>query len=305
MRNKRVKLSRKNVKRATDTEVSVYISPIMLIMAVFFVAFGMAYELVCSLTAVILHECAHARIAKRLGYALGEIRLMPYGAALCGISDMRTAHEVAIAVAGPLFNLALGLVFAAMWWLVPISYAFTSTFCMCNLYIGLFNLMPVYPLDGGRIAFALLSVRLRRAKAFKIMRVLSGVFGAVFLTLFVLSAVYALNVCFLSVGLFMLVSAFIPDKRAQYYALFATGERDRRIAKPLETRTFAVSRDAPLIELCKTLNPDRYTVFMLCNRAAEPERRVSETELLDAVKARGYSVSAAEAFGLSEIDEIT
>lgn len=305
MKNRRIKRNRSYDRRATGAEVSIYISPIMFVMAVFFVAFGMAYEFACSLTAVILHECAHARVAKRLGYALGEIRLMPYGAALCGISDMRPAHEVAIAIAGPLFNLTLGLVFAAMWWLVPTSYAFTSTFCVCNLYIGLFNLMPVYPLDGGRIAFALLSVRLRRAKAFKVMRVLSGVFGAVFLGLFVLSAVYALNVCFLSVGLFMLVSAFIPDRRAQYYALFAAGERDRRLVRPLETRTFAVSRDASLVDLCKTLDPDRYTVFVLCDGNAAPERSVSETELLDAVKLRGYSISAADAFGMSESGENT
>ena len=305
MRSKRIKRGRVKVSRKVGTEVSVYISPIMLIMAVFFVAFGMAYELACSLTAVILHECAHARVAKKLGYALGEIRLMPYGAALCGITDMWPAHEIIIAVAGPLFNLLLGLVFAATWWLVPASYAFTSTFCMCNLYIGFFNLIPVYPLDGGRIAFALLSVRLRRAKAFKVMRVLSAVFGAAFLALFVLSAIYSPNVCFLSVGLFMLLSAFIPDRRAQYYALFATGERDKRLKKPLETRTFAVSRDAPLIELCRTLDPDRYTVFVLCDGNAAPNRSVSETELLDAVKSRGYAISAAAAFGLTEIDENT
>ena len=258
-------------------------------------AFGMAYEFMCSLTAVILHECAHARVAKKFGYALGEIRIMPYGAALCGISDMRPMHEVAIAVAGPLFNLALGLVFAATWWLVPISYAFTSTFCVCNLYIGIFNLIPVYPLDGGRIMLALLSTRMKRGRAYKIMRILSGMFGAVCLALFVLSAVYALNLCFLSVGLFMLTSAFVPDKSAQYRALFNVGERGKRLARPLESRVYAVSRDVELIELCKMLDPDRYTEFTLCDGDCTPIKRISEAELLEAVKIHGYSVRAGDA----------
>ena len=64
----RIKIAR---KRKTDSgEVRIKISPVMFIMAVIFVAQGKAYELVCSLAAVILHECAHAKIAKKLGYEL-------------------------------------------------------------------------------------------------------------------------------------------------------------------------------------------------------------------------------------------
>ncbi len=280
---------------SAGTDVTVRVSPVMLVMATVFVAFGMVYEFACSLTAVILHEFAHARVAKKLGYVLNEIKIMPYGAALCGTCDMRPRDEAIIAAAGPTFNLVLGMVFAAMWWLIPSSYLFTQTFCVCNIYIGLFNLLPVYPMDGGRILFAALSGKLKRKCAYKICRIVSAVIGAAAIALFVVSAVYAPNICFLNVGIFMVASAFIPDARARYYALFAFGSRKKRIEMPFETRIYAVSSASPLAALCRALDPDKYNVFDVYDDEFKSVGRVGETELVELVQNYGYSVTIGEA----------
>ncbi|MCM1368529.1 MAG: M50 family metallopeptidase [Roseburia sp.] len=285
---------------AASAEISVYISPVMLCMAVFFVAFGMVYEFACSLAAVLLHELAHARVAKKLGYSLTEIKIMPYGAALCGKADMRAAHEIAIAIAGPLFNLVVGTAFAALWWLVPTSYAFTETFCKCNIYIGIFNLLPVHPLDGGRIALALLSIKLRRKKAYAIMRAVSATVGLASLALFVVSAIYALNICFLSVGVFMLASAFIPDARAEYYALFGMAGRAARLEKPLKVQRYAVSARATLSELVKMLDPDRMGEFEVLDDALERCGFIDEKLLLEGVKRLGYEASVGALAAMSK-----
>lgn len=273
----------------------IYISPIMLIMAAYFVATGMAYEFVCTLSAVMLHECAHAKVAKKLGYELNVIKLMPYGAALCGDINIRARDEALIAVSGPLINIVLALLFAALWWLVPSSYMFTQAFCFCNLYIGLFNLLPVYPLDGGRVTLALLSVKLKRARAYKIMRIISAIVGLISLGLFILSAFYALNLCFLSVGIFMLVSAFIPDRRAQYTTLFSLDARRDRLKSPTEIKSYAVSENARLVSLVALLDSDNYGEFKIVDdETLEIKGVVSETKLSDAIKARGYETKIGE-----------
>ncbi len=262
-------------------------------MAVLFVAIGMAYEFACCFTAVILHEFAHAKVAKRLGYELNEIKIMPYGAALCGSVDMSSKHEIAIAAAGPVFNLVLGTVFAAMWWLIPSSYAFTGTFCVCNLYIGIFNLLPVYPLDGGRIAFALLSSKLKRQKAYLVMRIISFAAGITAIVLFCVSAVYALNPCFLSVGLFMTVSALIPDERARYRALFSLSGRRERLQKPIDVKICAALETTSVGELCSRLDPDRYCVFRIYDGGMNKVGEIDEGELIEFVKAYGYENNAS------------
>ena len=242
-----------------------------------------------------LHECAHAKVAKKLGYELNVIKLMPYGAALCGDINMRARDEALIAVSGPLINIVLALLFAALWWLVPSSYMFTQAFCFCNLYIGLFNLLPVYPLDGGRVTLALLSVKLKRARAYKIMRIISAIGGLISLGLFVLSAFYALNLCFLSVGIFMLVSAFIPDRRAQYTALFSLDARRDRLKSPTEIKSYAVSENARLVSLVALLDSDNYGEFKIVDdETLEIKGVVSETKLSDAIKARGYETKIGE-----------
>ena len=282
-----------DVKNSDDMHI--YISPVMLIMAVYFVAMGMAYEFVCSLAAVLLHECAHAKVAKKFGYALNVVKLMPYGAALCGDNDIRPKHEIVIAVAGPLFNLAVATLFAALWWLLPQSYIFTRAFCMCNLYIALFNVLPVYPLDGGRVLFAVLTLKLKRPKAYMIMRIISAVFGLIAIGLFCLSIVYVPNICLLSVGIFMLASAFIPDKRAQYTALFAMSARRQRLGAPLEIQTFAVSESAELAKLCTVLEPDKFSEFVIIDDNTLHEKgRLDETELIDGIKYNGYDAPVSE-----------
>lgn len=288
------KKNEKPREKAKSDNITVRVSPIMLVMATVFVAFGMAYEFACSLTAVVLHEFAHAKVARRFGYALNEIKVMPYGAALCGAVDLRPKHEIAIAAAGPALNLVLGMIFAAMWWLVPSSYMFTQTFCVCNIYIGLFNVLPVYPMDGGRVLLALLSVKLNRRKAYTVCRVISALFGILAIALFCVSAAYAPNVCFLTVGLFMVASAFIPDARAKYYALFASGGRRERLKKTLEKRVFAVSEHTSVSELCRALDPDRFTQFDVYNDDERFVASVTEAQLVELIKRHGYECNVGQ-----------
>ena len=273
----------------------IYISPIMYVMALYFVAVGMAYEFCCSLAAVLLHECAHARVAKKLGYELNVIKLMPYGAALCGNADIKPKHEALIAISGPLFNLIVAVGIVAVWWIMPSAYMFTQAFCFCNVYIGLFNLLPVYPMDGGRVLLGLLSSRVKRNRAYKILRVVSVIFGLIAIALFVLSAFGPANLCLLSVGLFMTVSAFIPDDRARYRALFAAGNRAERLKTPLEVRRYAVSTRAALADVCAALNPDRYSEFTVIDDNMVERGRFTESQLIEAVKQYGYSESVAKA----------
>ena len=275
-------------KRAHSDEMTVYISPILFVMAVFFVAMGMAYELACSLAAVLLHECAHAKVAKKLGYELNTVKLMPYGAALCGQTDILPKHEVIIALAGPLFNAVVAVLFVALWWLVPSGYVFTSAFCFSNLYIGLFNLIPVYPMDGGRVVLGLLSCKMPRTKAYKIMRIISAVCACLALSLFVASVFFTPNISLLAVGIFMTVSALFPNKDVGYRAVFSLPCRAEKLRRPLDVRRYAVVDSCPLGELVSVLDGERFTEFAVYNGEMTVRAIITETEVVNAVKRYGY-----------------
>ena len=113
------------------------------------------------------HECAHAFVARRYGFALDKLVLMPYGAVLSGdIAGIGKKQELAVLVAGPLANAVTALAFVALWWLFPETYPYTEAAASVSFSLFLVNLLPAYPLDGGRILHLLLSpLGERRANA--------------------------------------------------------------------------------------------------------------------------------------------
>jgi Zn-dependent protease len=110
---------------------------------------------------ILLHELAHALVARRCGIPVASITLFLLGGvALITREARRPRHELLIAAAGPLTNLVLGGVF-----LLPLiatrnrfspSVALAAWLGVLNLSLAIFNLAPGFPMDGGRILRAMI-----------------------------------------------------------------------------------------------------------------------------------------------------
>jgi Zn-dependent protease len=148
------------------------IGPILLVCAVF--------------GCVLLHELGHALMARRFGIATVDITLYPIG----GVARLRRmprapGAELLIALAGPAVNvlIVLGLIILG---LIGVRGEFLETLLLINVMLALFNLIPAFPMDGGRVLRALLSGWLGRARATMIAagigRGLALVFGIYCLT---------------------------------------------------------------------------------------------------------------------------
>lgn len=128
---------------------------------------------------VLLHEYGHALAARRFGIATHDITLLPIG----GVARLermpsRPAHELWVALAGPAVNVviaaALGawLAFAGTWEplgsLSTTSGSFVERLFVVNAFLVLFNMIPAFPMDGGRVLRALLAMKLEYARATRI-----------------------------------------------------------------------------------------------------------------------------------------
>ena len=91
-----------------------------------------------------------------MGYMVNNISFMPYGAKINNeIIYKKSYHELLVTVSGPISNIVLALLIISMWWIYPITYNYSSNFVVANLSIGLFNLLPIFPLDGGQFVLGL------------------------------------------------------------------------------------------------------------------------------------------------------
>lgn len=144
---------------------------------------------------VIVHEFGHSLVALRKGIRISGIELHFFGG-VAKMQDMpRTPRdELLIAAAGPATSLLLGAGAAALYGLVPS--AIVLLLAQINFTLGIFNLLPALPMDGGRILRALLQTKLGALKATRIaaliargLAVAMGVLGLFYNPFLVLLAV--------------------------------------------------------------------------------------------------------------------
>lgn len=139
---------------------------------------------------VVLHELAHAAVARRFGAETRRILLLPIG----GVSSLekmpeRPIEELLVAIAGPLVNITIAGALALVLSLSgePLgapsvrfeSTSFLVTFLWINVSIAVLNLLPAFPMDGGRVLRALLSMSLGRDRATKMAAALGRGFALI------------------------------------------------------------------------------------------------------------------------------
>ena len=125
---------------------------------------------------VVLHEFGHALTARRYGIKTEHITLLPIGG-VAAMQDIpkQPRQEIAIAIAGPLVNVVIALVIAAYLKLNPMGFdnaqllngqwPFLYELLFVNIFLAAFNLVPAFPMDGGRVLRGLLALKLEHAKA--------------------------------------------------------------------------------------------------------------------------------------------
>lgn len=132
---------------------------------------------------VVLHELGHAMAARRYGIGTQDITLLPIGGvARLDSIPTRPTQEIAVALAGPAVNVAIAAA-GFVWLSLAGPEAWLQRLVIANISLVLFNLIPAFPMDGGRVLRALLAMRMDRARATgiaaRIAQGLAGVAGVV------------------------------------------------------------------------------------------------------------------------------
>jgi len=157
---------------------------------------------------VLLHEICHALVARLYGLQTLEIVMFPIGGVSRLESQPKANQEPLIALAGPAANLIIGVALLATQHdflpleklAVPTDANLVERIALGNLLLGLFNLLPAYPMDGGRILRSLIALSKPEAQATQIaasagrfLAIAMGLFGLLsqnFVLIFVALFVY-------------------------------------------------------------------------------------------------------------------
>lgn len=161
---------------------------------------------------ILLHELAHSIVAIRSGTPVRSITLMMLGGVSRMERDVRPEREAWMAFVGPLSSAAIGVFCAAMY-LVPFPIEVRVAWlvlAVINMVLAVFNLLPAFPMDGGRVLRGLLAPRLGIHRATRI-AVTVGKFMAV---LFAFYGLLSFNVLLVLIAGFVYMGAVGEQARS-------------------------------------------------------------------------------------------
>jgi len=245
---------------------------------------------------VVAHEFGHIFTARAFGVATSDVTLLPIGgvARLERIPE-KPSEEFLVAIAGPLVNVAIAVVLIA----VTPTHLSTAHFAAMespkvsmidrlaevNLFLAVFNMIPAFPMDGGRVLRALLAIRLGHVRATEIAATIGQwtAFGFGFLGLFY-------NPLLIFIAIFVYLAA---ASEAQMVSLRAMS-RDVPVTAAMVTRFATLTGNEHIDTAVETLLQTSQTEFPVVDSYQRLIGVVGRAEIIRALRQLGPSAPVSD-----------
>lgn len=254
--------------------------------------FAVAY--ICAL----IHECAHIYTAKKLGIGTAFVEIQPFGVCARLQSEMikEPVCEILIAMAGPLLNVML-VGIAVLFKYRFETYRLYEYFISCNAAMAILNLMPVLPLDGGRVLRAVLSCFTGSIRAYRITVKISRVP----IILIFAAAGYGLlklkfNFSLILIAVFLLNSLLNEQKNISKRAVYRVieGAEKTLSGEPLKGVVFAAHHSTPARFILRHLASNRCNIVCVTDDKGRIIGSLTESRILTGITERGIRTSLGE-----------
>ncbi len=269
-----------------DTTLEVH--PAFFVLCAAMVSMGQGMLLVAMLCALIPHELGHVLAAGALGVRVSSIECTPFGGAarLEGWHQLSPGQAAVIALAGPMTNLLLVLCAAGVAHYGGAQGEWLNAFVRCNLVLMCFNLLPAFPMDGGRLVAAWLAQRAGEQAARRVLAASGCALGLALVGLGVYGGIHGLwNPTLFLAGSYLAFAA-LKERNAptytQLHRIFSAREQlGRRGALP--SRQWVAQGDVPIERLVARLDARHYHEIRVLDEAMRPIGVLDEAALLGAL----------------------
>lgn len=241
---------------------------------------------------VALHELGHALTAARFGIKAKNVILLPIG----GIASLEKfpdnpQQELAISIAGPFVN----IVIAGLLWLIALPHTaffetpqnasimhghdFLYNLRIVNIGLAVFNLIPAFPMDGGRILRALLGFKLNYIEATSIVTTVGKIIAVTFIVLGILF----INPFLPVIGIFIIFSAGTEE----YYLRLKSLVQGIKLNEVLMYDYNSLQANMTVQEAANILNSNHSKYFVLMD-GVNPVGAINRMEIVKAIAEMNY-----------------
>ncbi len=241
---------------------------------------------------VIVHELAHALVALRAGVGVRSIVLLPIGGVTLMDDESRRVpdprRDIRIALAGPFVNLVLAVFFgtATLLFLPGVelfgrpfvhSSNLVRSLVWANLFLGAFNLLPAYPMDGGRVLRAWLSERMDYLRATRRAVTVGQMFALGFI---LIGSIW--SAWLMLIGVFLFFGAKLEDRSAVFQSVLESVLMEDVMLTDFKTLSPADTLEDALQKVVHSLQDDFPVV-----RGADMVGTISRQKIMETLRVHG------------------
>lgn len=262
-------------------------------------------DVIISFLWVMLHEFAHMVIASKFGCKFNnfDISILGAKAELSDIDELTERQKLILYLAGPFFNIFMAVLTCFLY--DYFKWEFVRSSILINLCLGLFNLLPAYPLDGSRVFEILLAKKFLYKKSKKITEIFSFIVSGILLIIFiVMMLLHKVNISlFLSIILITCMT-FVEREKTMYILMGDMIKKIRKLKKHkyIENKSISVYYKKGLVNVLTLVDKNRFNSFYALNDDMELIGIIHEDELIRALKDYG-NITLEEYIKIREIDK--
>ncbi|MBE7028436.1 MAG: hypothetical protein E7407_05335 [Ruminococcaceae bacterium] len=247
----------------------------------------------------LLHEIAHVLVARGLGIGISYIEVLPFGVCARLKEDVikNPSHEILVALSGPVLNIILAILVCFLNRFDLITPEYLTYFFFCNCAMACINLVPVLPLDGGRILRGILTYNLGFLRAYNITAKISRI--PVFIIFS--SAVYLLltngfNFSLLLIGVFLVSQLLNDQKNISKHALFEMLHYEEKIKNNTlhSASVITAHKSTPARKILKKLSYHTYYIILVVDDNLNVSKTLTEGQLIRSLTNKGIRISLDE-----------
>ncbi len=253
---------------------------ILVFVLIFFIFYGKAGTFFVCFLFVFLHEMTHYYISVFLKYEVEKMELNVWGGVLqLKNYVIKPSHEMLILISGPLLNITIALILN----ILP-EYTQNSLIkeaILVNAVLGIFNLLPVTPLDGGKIIRLYLTYFLGYGKSIKITLLFSKIFS---LFLFILG-IYLTQYDILNMVICLVaVNVYISSKKESQFVLYKIIRYMDIIDRQKSPNKIVVCKINNKIKYAlDTLTPAKKRIFTIVSEKGKYKGQLTEADILKGI----------------------
>lgn len=246
-----------------------------------------------------IHEAAHVLIARRFNLEVKEIEFLPVGftARISGAWKLSVKKELIMVVAGPAVNLLICVFLILITKLFKISNSiFITNLIMVNSFLVCFNILPIMPLDGGRISMLILSRRIGIIKCAEFCLYVSKVLNAILFILAFMLLAFSGNVLIIIIICYIFGFLLWEDKCiiADSFLYILNKKSIIKEKQVVQVKLLAVTESTCLISLIKEIDRTRVISALVINYDDKIAGTIDEYKIIEYASNRGASVKIKE-----------